>query len=720
MKNTTAKAIILTSMTLLLSMTLLITLASLANPVTAAINPTVLIDLSHSNTHGGDLDAFVSDLTVWGFEVVLARGGINSTILADVDIFVQSMPMTNFTADETAALASWFAGGNKAVWLATDSDFTTGPSVEGPIYQNALLEAMGSKLRFEPCSVESPDINVEAVYRVLVPIFNRAPGLAYSLTANVRMGFFHGPAILCGWNGTDHVALETVTLANVTWIAKTSGSSVLVETDPTYLAYAHTEGQKGPFVIMAAEELGTNKIVASGEAIFTIYKLMYHYPGERNYPQDDKILVRNVFAWFKGEVIPDPVEPTILNTITVAPLKVLIDLRLAPYLSPGSFDDFVSDLTAWGFEVVLARGGINSTILADVDVFIQTMPVANLTADETAALVSWFAGGNKAVWLATDSDFTTGPSVEGPIYQNALLKALGSKLRFEPCSVESPDINVEAPYRVLVPIFNRAPGLAYSLTANVRMGFFHGPAILCGWNGTAHVALETVTLANVTWIAKTSGASVLVETDPTYLAYAHTEGQKGPFVIMAAEEIGTNKIVASGEAIFTLYKSMYHYPGERNYPQDDMILVKNVFNWLAVETVIETELAVSAVPTSVMVETNVTFAATYTTSGILAENLTAEVSVPVENASVTVSIDTISIPAEEVAPGEYNATWETTTLGSFTWNVTATKDGHQTGTTSGSIEVVPEFQGLMIILLLTPIVAIAIITAKKRRLLRLA
>ncbi len=400
--------------------------------------------------------------------------------------------------------------------------------------------------------------------------------------------------------------------------------------------------------------------------------------------------------------------------------KVLIDLAHSN-THDVDFDDFVSDLTAWGFEVVNATGEINATILADVDIFIQTMPGTNLTAGESTALADWFATGNKAMWLATDSDFTTAAAVDGPIYQNDLLEAVGAKLRFEPSSVESPDVNVEAPYRVLVPIFNRAPGVASNLTANVRMGFFHGPAILCGWNGTDYVDLETVTLENVTWVAKTSGKSVLVETDPTYLAYAHTEGEEGPFVIMAAEEAGTNKIVLSGEAIFTIYKHMYGYPGERDYPQDDMILVKNVFNWFAVETVVDAELAVSAVPTFVEEEgVDVTFAANYTTSGILAENLTfAVLSAPVENASVTISIDTISITADETAPGEYTATW-TSILGTYTWTLTATKDGYQTRTTSADVEVIPEFQSLATILILMLIVAIATIVAKKWRLLKLA
>ncbi len=153
-----------------------------------------------------------------------------------------------------------------------------------------------------------------------------------------------------------------------------------------------------------------------------------------------------------------------------------------------------------------------------------------------------------------------------------------------------------------------------------------------------------------------------------------------------------------------------------------MILVKNVFNWFAVETVFDTELAVSAVPTLVEEEgVDVTFAANYTTSGILAENLTfAVLSVPVENASVTISIDAISITADETAPGEYTATW-TSILGTYTWTLTATKDGYQTITTSaGELEVIPEFQSLATILILMLIVAIATIVAKKWRLLKLA
>jgi len=95
-KSAKAKGIILTSIALL------IILASLGNPVKAAPLK-VLIDLSHMNTHDPEFDDFVSDLTAWGFEVVNATGGINATILADVDVFIQTMPLLNFTADETTA-----------------------------------------------------------------------------------------------------------------------------------------------------------------------------------------------------------------------------------------------------------------------------------------------------------------------------------------------------------------------------------------------------------------------------------------------------------------------------------------------------------------------------------------------------------------------------------------------------------------------------------------
>jgi hypothetical protein len=148
--------------------------------------------------------------------------------------------------------------------------------------------------------------------------------------------------------------------------------------------------------------------------------------------------------------------------------------------------------------------------------------------------------------------------------------------------------------------------------------------------------------------------------------------------------------------------------------------VKNVFNWFAVETMFDTELEVSEVPEVVEeVGVEVTFKANYTASGIWAENLTlAVLSVPVENASVTISIDGTSITADEIAPGEYTANW-TSVLGNYTWTITAAKDGYHTMMTpTDGIEVIPEFQSLTAILVLMLMVAIATIVAKKRRLLK--
>jgi hypothetical protein len=71
-----------------------------------------------------------------------------------------------------------------------------------------------------------------------------------------------------------------------------------------------------------------------------------------------------------------------------------------------------ANLTAMGFDVVWARGGINATILTGAVGFVagSIYGASNgYLAAEVTAIANWYNAGNKFMWIGYDSDYTSAP-----------------------------------------------------------------------------------------------------------------------------------------------------------------------------------------------------------------------------------------------------------------------------------------------------------------------
>ena len=239
----------------------------------------IVIDASHgeiSSKSEALTNQLIGNLTAKGYEVVVAKGGINSTVLTNATaLLVGAVYGANFTDAEILAIKNWYNEGNKFIWVNGDSDYSGNYIVQN---SNKILEQIGAHLRVEPTSVEDPESNCGAGYRVVANVTNTDPAVA-SIVHNVTKVLFHGPSILYGINSAgEPVALENTTIPNVYWIMKTSPAGIIVDHD-LVPPVAHSVDQEGSFVIFAVElaagPSANNVVMVSGAAGYGDYEPMF-------------------------------------------------------------------------------------------------------------------------------------------------------------------------------------------------------------------------------------------------------------------------------------------------------------------------------------------------------------------------------------------------------------------------------------------------------------
>ncbi|MFX1514213.1 MAG: hypothetical protein ACFFCQ_16670, partial [Promethearchaeota archaeon] len=134
--------------------------------------PVVLIDLAHNNLWKDEFTGFITNLTSWGYDVILNDIQIMPELLNYTDILITSAPThytENYTENELVYIKEWFDRGNKGIWVAGKSDYETN---EWALMCNSLLKTIDSRIYFEPGQVGS-DTNIAGqTYRVLANEFN--------------------------------------------------------------------------------------------------------------------------------------------------------------------------------------------------------------------------------------------------------------------------------------------------------------------------------------------------------------------------------------------------------------------------------------------------------------------------------------------------------------------------------------------------------------------
>ena len=303
------------SLALLLLIALALTLAISIPPKGSTAERTlkVAVDLAHGESDKY-LSYIVGNITFVEWKLITPGTTITSDLLSDVDILLIGQPTQPFTADEIAAIVQWFNSGNKAVWIAADSDYGT----TGPVSQdiaNTLLEAVGTKLRADLGSLYDNVNCAAAYYRVLLRVM---PDELFELYTNIisegitKPVLGHGPGLLV-WvdeSGAYHdPAKETFPgLIRIVWSYETA---YFAENNPPYShVYDALVDINRTFVFLAAEYMhGLNNIVvASGESPYGDYEPTWssrYYGVDLDGPQ----FVTNMIKWFVKVLTEGPLTP---------------------------------------------------------------------------------------------------------------------------------------------------------------------------------------------------------------------------------------------------------------------------------------------------------------------------------------------------------------------------------------------------------------------------
>ena len=189
-----------------------------------------------------------------------------------------------------------------------------------------------------------------------------------------------------------------------------------------------------------------------------------------------------------------------------------------------------------------------------------------LSATDISNIQTWFATGDKLLWVGGDSDYAGLYVAQDTA--NPLLTKIGTQLRMSAISVEDPASNDEAAYRVVA----NETGVSSTLTDYVTQGFnrmvFHGPAAVNYMaNGVAHDlrnASLTGDLANVNIVINSSSHAIASDADLTlgqndFYAQSNTTGH---YPMLVTDMASNSMVVVSAESVFTDYKNMYGHNDE--------------------------------------------------------------------------------------------------------------------------------------------------------------
>jgi len=297
---------------------LLLVITPLMSPTLSSSDPddakTILIDYSHgqdSSVYGRVYfdPLLFSNLTALGYEVVIAYGGINSSILEDVDGFLLCSIrglMDEILPNEIAAIVDWFNQGNRFIWVAYDSDY---PSPGGPFINGnstLVLEALGSHVYGEHTHVWDDEMNCGSNYRPIATVTSDNPFFA-DIVRDVDSVLMHGATCLYGSNSddpdstTNPVRLHNTTIGNVTPLLYYSPTAYIHDSDDL-LPIAHSNYENGSLVACTIElNAGLNRssvIVVSGSAPYGSYCPMsayYYISDNQTYALDgDQFILQTI------------------------------------------------------------------------------------------------------------------------------------------------------------------------------------------------------------------------------------------------------------------------------------------------------------------------------------------------------------------------------------------------------------------------------------------
>jgi hypothetical protein len=301
---------------------------------------TIAVDLAHGERDKyldyimGNITRVEVDGVVYSVNWVVIKAGqtITDDLLANVDILLIGQPTTSFKPEEMEAILKWLKKGNKALYVAGDSDYGGGPASIDAV--NTLLEYIGVKLRLEHAGVYSyvgytykykgydRPTTAGAYYRVLAfvePDF--APELwTHMLDEGITKPIImHGPTCVI-WvdeagNYRDLVKETYPGVVRLVWFRR----AYIMDNNPPppykYDVFTYGEGTEWSFVGYAAEYWReyNSIITVAGESLYGDYEPAWssiYYGVELDGPKFVTNLIR---WWVKIITTPPPVKQVVLS-----------------------------------------------------------------------------------------------------------------------------------------------------------------------------------------------------------------------------------------------------------------------------------------------------------------------------------------------------------------------------------------------------------------------
>lgn len=267
----------------------------------------MVIDGGHKNqyvtgSYSGNMKTLAATLTNKEMMLVQNNDTLTAEDLTNAKILFLTDPdaTLSYTADEIKVIQDFVAAGGALV-ITSRADYkdATDAAQQGAAQGNAVLEAIGSNLRFNDDEVIDKTSNGGQEFRLY---FDEYTSSKYNLTKDVPAGYTYS-----AYSGCSVILKAGGNAANVDWIVKGHETTEILDSD---LQNDATPVTKGNVYTLAAEVLPNgSKVVVAGTTFFSDFET-----ATSDNAYSNKQITENVINWMSP--------PVVIPTSNIADVRV--------------------------------------------------------------------------------------------------------------------------------------------------------------------------------------------------------------------------------------------------------------------------------------------------------------------------------------------------------------------------------------------------------------
>ncbi|MHA1973178.1 MAG: hypothetical protein ACTSW1_09305 [Candidatus Hodarchaeales archaeon] len=551
----------------------LIILQSTAEPGYPKRLPRVVV-FNGNDAYHTSIEGFIANASTWGYEVI-SVDYLNNASLTNAEILVLNAP-DFLTEDDKNIVETWWGLGGKSIWFVGESDYA---GQWNPADLNELAVDLGSDIIIVDDAISDTTSPDGASYRVIANTTNSDPTwdnvlrLWSPVVTNVSL---HGSTYLTPWTGDNTGSLANnpgaqakwTDLANADWIVNSSKYATVQDQDfdDDDVWEGAAPLSTGSFAMVAAQWglAGGNKMIFSGESIFSDYKNMFGYETYYTGLSIQNInLTRGLLEWAFDPATELDID---IADDTKNPIVTVFSGNGAYHTA---IEGFKANATTWGY-TVLSLNSLTYGSLIFTDILILNAP-DYLTDSDKEVITDWWNTGNRTIWFVGESDYG---GYWNPADLNELAVDLGSNIIIVDDAISDPVSQDGASYRVIANTTNSDPtwdNVLRQWSPEITNITMHGPTYVAPWTGdnTGNVTsnpgaqVTWASLPNADWIVNSSKYATVKDQDfddgdvwegvaplsTGSFAMVATQWNVGPWI--------NSKVIFSGESIFADYKDMF-------------------------------------------------------------------------------------------------------------------------------------------------------------------